>query len=39
MSEVYQCHEYELYEINGECYSYAELVQFIEMAKNGDGHQ
>ena len=36
MSDIHECHEYELYEIEGECYSYAELVQFIKMAKGDD---
>lgn len=33
MSDVHKCHDYELYDIDGECYSLSELRHFIAVAQ------
>lgn len=38
MSDVHKCHDHELYDIDGDCYSLDEIRQFIMIAL-GDGEQ
>ena len=38
MSNVHQCHDYELYDIDGNYYSLNELREFIRQATSGDDY-